>query len=210
MDLIMNWDHTGVNIVPGSRWTMEEKGAKQVECTGVDDKRQIMIVICTIASDIFLPFQVIYRGKTPVCLPRFVFPDNWNVTFTENHWSNEKKTLEYIHKIILTFVEARRDELKLQADHGTLIIYDEFKGQLTDSVHVLLHANHIYVVKVPLNCTDHLQLMDLAVNRSVKEFLCNKFCVWYSKQVEKKLDDNDTSIVDMKMFYHEANWCPLA
>lgn len=28
MDLIMNWDHTGVNIVPGSQWTMEEKGAK--------------------------------------------------------------------------------------------------------------------------------------------------------------------------------------
>ena len=29
MDLIMNWDHTGVNIVPGSQWTMEEKGQNE-------------------------------------------------------------------------------------------------------------------------------------------------------------------------------------
>ena len=46
--------------------------------TGVDDKRQITVVICATASGIFLPFQIIYQGKTPACLPRFVFPDNWN------------------------------------------------------------------------------------------------------------------------------------
>ena len=53
MDLIMNWDHTGVNIVPGSHWTLEGKGAKRVECTGVDDKHQITVVICATASGIF-------------------------------------------------------------------------------------------------------------------------------------------------------------
>ena len=41
--------------------------------------------------------------------------------------------------------------------------------------------------------------MDLTVNRSVKDFLRKKFRVWYSKQVEKKLADNDTSVVDTKM-----------
>ena len=125
-----------------------------MECTSLDDKRQITVVICATASDIFLPFQVIYQDKTPACLPRFVFPDNWNVTFTQNHWSNEDKMQEYIHKVILPFVQAKRKELKLQVDHGALVIYDEFKGQLTDTVHSLLDANHIYVVKVPPNCTD--------------------------------------------------------
>ena len=71
MDLIMNWDHTGVNIVPGSQWTIEEKGAKQVECTSLDDKRQITVVICATASSIFLPFQVIYSCTfAKICLPR--------------------------------------------------------------------------------------------------------------------------------------------
>ena len=199
MDLVLNWDHTGVNIVPGSQWTMAEKGAKRVECAGVDDKRQITIVVCGTASGVFLPFQVIYKGKTPACLPRFVFPADWNVTFTENHWSNEEKTLEYIHKVILPFIQKKRNDLKLPVDHGALVIYDEFRGQLTDAVHLLLDANHIYVVKVPPNCTDRLQPMDLTVNRSIKEFLRRKFRVWYSEEVTRKLAANDTSIVDTKM-----------
>ena len=106
MDLVLNWDHTVVNIVPGSQWTMAEKGSKRVECNGVDDKQQITIVVCGTASGIFLPFQVIYKGKTPACLPRFVFPADSNVTFTQNHWSNEKKTLEDIHKVICPLLKS--------------------------------------------------------------------------------------------------------
>jgi len=38
-DLILNWDHTGINVVPGSQYTMEAKGSKRVEAVGVSDKR---------------------------------------------------------------------------------------------------------------------------------------------------------------------------
>ena len=31
-DLIMNWDHTGINIVLGCQWTMEGKGAQCIDC----------------------------------------------------------------------------------------------------------------------------------------------------------------------------------
>jgi len=40
-ELLINWDQTGINIVPVSRWTMDFEGAKRVEITGIDDKRQI-------------------------------------------------------------------------------------------------------------------------------------------------------------------------
>lgn len=52
-DLIMTWDHTGINIVLGSHWTMEEKGAKHIDCVGLDDKQQITAVICATLSAIF-------------------------------------------------------------------------------------------------------------------------------------------------------------
>jgi TctA family transporter len=29
--LVFNWDHTGISIVPSSQWTMEAKGSKRVE-----------------------------------------------------------------------------------------------------------------------------------------------------------------------------------
>ena len=38
MELVFNWDQTGVSIVPGSMWTMELKGSKRVEITRISDK----------------------------------------------------------------------------------------------------------------------------------------------------------------------------
>ena len=42
----------------------------------------------------FLPIQPICEGKTPECLPRFDFPADFNVTFSNNHWSNTEKSIE--------------------------------------------------------------------------------------------------------------------
>ena len=42
----MNWDHTGINIVPGSAWTMDQKGQQHVKLLTLDDKRQITAVVC--------------------------------------------------------------------------------------------------------------------------------------------------------------------
>ena len=38
-ELVINWDHTGIKIVPVSSWTMEKMGAKRVEIASVNDKR---------------------------------------------------------------------------------------------------------------------------------------------------------------------------
>ena len=46
MELILNWDQTGIKIVPSSTWTMERQGSKRVEAVGVNDKRQITAVFC--------------------------------------------------------------------------------------------------------------------------------------------------------------------
>ena len=68
---------------------MEAKGSKQVEIVGMSDKRQITAIFCGALSGDFLPPQLIYQGKTTACLPRYNFPNDWHVTYTPNHWSNE-------------------------------------------------------------------------------------------------------------------------
>ena len=169
-ELVFNWDHTGINIVPGSQWTMEEKGSKWVEVAGLNVKRQITAVFCASLTGEFLPVQLIYHGKTQACLPRYIFPGDWNVTYTPNHWSNEEKMIEYIQKIILPYVKAKRKHMKLCPTHPAMAIYDEFKDQLTPAVFTLLEENDILDIKVPPNCIDCLQPMDLAVNKAVKDF----------------------------------------
>lgn len=79
-ELIMNWDQTGIKLVPASSYTMEQRGSKRVEMGGAGDKRQITAIFCgTILGD-FLPLQLIYKGKTPRCHPRYNFPADWNIT----------------------------------------------------------------------------------------------------------------------------------
>ena len=133
-DLILNWDHTGINIVPSSTRTMEAKESKRVEAVGLNDKRQITAVFCAALSGEFLPLQLIYQGKTTACLPRFAFPSEWNIMYTPNHWSNEQKTKEYIHKIILPYAEAKRNAHE-RPNQTALVIFDEFKDQVTDDVY---------------------------------------------------------------------------
>ena len=44
-ELIVNWDQTGIKIVPYSKWPMVEHGAKCVEMFGVNDKHDCFLWI---------------------------------------------------------------------------------------------------------------------------------------------------------------------
>ena len=201
MELVFNWDQTGISIVPGSTWTMELKGSKRVEITGISDKRQVTAVFCgTLAGD-FLPPQLIYQGKTSACLPRHKFPNDWHITCTPNHWSNEEKMKEYLKEIFTPYVQQKRQELGLPPNQAALALFDVFKGQQTESITSILEANNIIVVPIPANCTDQLQPMDLSLNKAAKDFMRQKFREWYATEVQKQLDDGATLIspVDLRM-----------
>ena len=185
--LIFNWDQTGINLVPYSSWTMEEKGKKRVGVIGLNDKRQITAVLCGSIDGEFFPVQLIYAGKTKRCHPSYVFPEEWNITHSSNHWSNEDTMVEYIQEVIVPYVESVREGLN-KPEQAALAIFDNFKGQLTEKVLQELEDNNIQSVLVPANCTDRLQPMDLSVNKSIKSFLRSQFSTWYSQEVFKQME----------------------
>ena len=84
------------------------------------------------------------------------FPAGWDITFTENHWSNEETTRRYITNILLPYLDQTKKELKLDADHHALLIFDNFKGQCTENMLTFLDSNNVNVVLIPPNCTDRL------------------------------------------------------
>ena len=104
-ELILNWDQTGIKIVPSNTWTMEEQGSKRVDVAGANDKRQITAVFCGSLVGDFLPVQIIYQGKTPRCHPKYQFPPDWNITHSPKHWSNEETMIEYVEEIIIPYIK---------------------------------------------------------------------------------------------------------
>ena len=88
--LVLNWDETGIMIVPSTSWTVDKRGTKRVEITSLKVKRQITAMFCGTVQGDCLPVQIIYKGTTQRCHPCFKFPPGWLVTHSKNHWSTEQ------------------------------------------------------------------------------------------------------------------------
>ena len=198
-ELVINFDQTGLNIVPTSDWTMEAEGSKRVEVIGKDDKRQLTAVLAGTLDGDFLSSQIIYQGTTPRCLPKYDFPKNWHITYSANHWSNEETMTEYVDNVLNPYIAEKRRSLNLSKDYPALAIFDNFKAQCTSAFLTQLDHNNINVVLVPPNCTDRLQPLDVSVNKAVKNQLRAEFQHWHARQVCQQRREGQKKPIDLKM-----------
>ena len=60
-ELILNWDQTGIKMIPMNSFTMEQEGVQRVEMIGLSNKRQIKAVFCGSILGDFLTIQLIYK-----------------------------------------------------------------------------------------------------------------------------------------------------
>ena len=97
--------------------------------------------------------------------------------------------LEYVENIIAPYIERVRESF--ESNTSALVIMDNFKGQITESVLSLLDQHNIHVCLLPPNTTDRLQPMDISVNKPAKDHLRSQFNEWYTQQVVAQLDGED-------------------
>ena len=184
---------------------MEKVGAKRVKIVGAKDKQQITAVFAGTMSGEFLLPQLIYQGKTPKCLPPLdSIPSDWDITFTENHLANETTVMRYLEKFFSHTFEAKRAELQLSAGYPCLVVFDRFRGQCTPRINSMLKKRYMYIVMVPVICTDRLQSLDISVNKAVKAFLKSQFQDWYTtcicQEIRLRSDEKQPLVpVDLKM-----------
>lgn len=182
--------------------TMAEYASKRVAVSGVEDKRQITATFAVSLAGSFLPVQLVYQGKSTKCHPSVDFPSNWHITHSPNHWCNEGTMISYVQVIIIPYIQETRKNLGLPDSQPALVIFDEFKGQTTQTVLNLLKQNNIEYVFVPPNCTDRLQPLDVSINKPAKDFLRAKFQSWYAEQiVAQKTSDQMCAVqpVDLRL-----------
>ena len=200
-DLVINWVQTGINVVPSSNYTMEERGAGRVDIAGYGDKSMITATFAATLSGKFLPMQILYGGKTNRCHPKHQFPCVFDVYHNPNHWANEECAIRFIKKIILPYVKTTREELS-NSNQTAMVSFDVFKGQTTSAVHNLLEENGIVYVHIPGGFTDKLQPLNVSVNKSAKSYLREKFSTWYAEQVNLQLSGGKQAAkvqVDMRL-----------
>ena len=73
-ELVINWDQTGLNLVPVAPWTMASKGSKCAEVKGLENKRQITSVLCASIVEKFYQFNWFTKGKQTDATHHTTFP----------------------------------------------------------------------------------------------------------------------------------------
>ena len=188
-EMILNWDQTGLNLIPSSSWAMEQRGAQRVEITGLNDKRMITAVFCGTLTGDFLPIQLVYQGKTDRCHPKYNFPEDWHITHSLNRWSTEETMKDYLDHVVFPYINGVRASCDLSHNYPALAIFDNFKGQVTDDILQLLEDHNVHSVRLLANCTNRLQPMDISLNKATKDFIRQKFNDWYSEKVAEQIGD---------------------
>ena len=74
-----------------------------------------------------------------------------------------------------------RGERIRDADQHALLIWNIFRGQKTEAVTSLLQEQKILNDYVPNNMTDYFQVLDLTVNKGVKDFMKQKLNECFAK-----------------------------
>ena len=185
--MILNFDQTPCKYVPVPTTTLLERNPKQVAIKGIDDKRAITATFTITLDGNFLGMQLIYGGKTNQSLPRYQFPKEFSLSVNLKHYNNENESMKLIDEIILPYLMRERERLNRRTQKA-LVIFDVFRGQITDKVLDYFKENNIATVFVPANMTGQLQPLDLTVNGYAKKYCKKKFNEWYMEQITKKLD----------------------
>ena len=101
--MVVNFDETGVTIVPTSNQTLHAQGSKQVPITGVDNKRQVTMVLANTPCGKLVPHQLIYQGKPDKVHTVFSFLKTWHITLTPNHWNSEQTNMDFNNHILVPY-----------------------------------------------------------------------------------------------------------
>ena len=103
-EFVINIDQTPIPYILISKYSVNQKNAKNVPIQGTGDYQQITGTFGGVNEWEFLPIQLIYQGKTNRCQPKFKFPSDFHVTQTGNHWANEATSLDLLSEILIPYV----------------------------------------------------------------------------------------------------------
>jgi hypothetical protein len=204
--LVVNTSQNGIHLVltVGER-TWENKGSKHTQVLGVEDKRQITLVVSSTTNGNLLPGQILFIGTTHRCLPPSrklkCINSGPDLKFNENHWSTLEIMKDFVHKLLLAYLHKQIQQLDLQANQKPVWLIDYWSIHKRKEFLDWIKKKHpnILVVFVPTNCTSELQLVDVIIQRPLKHGFKVNFNKWTTCVIKQQIYNGKEPFIDLKM-----------
>ncbi|CAK5261843.1 unnamed protein product [Mycena citricolor] len=184
--LIINYDQTGMYLLPNNSQTFEQRGSKQVSVVAKDEKRAYTLGIATAADGSILPLEQVWSGSTDRSLPKATadgFAEaksrGFHLTFAASdkrtsHFSTVKTMKELFERIFQVYANnIIKDDPDLDDDQKWIIYYDIYPVHTSKELREWIYSTlpNIILVFVPGNCTGLLQPQDVGIQRVAKHKL---------------------------------------
>jgi len=88
---------------------------QRVKLAGKDEKQQLIDVFGGSMTGHFLLYNLSIKGRHSSAFQKVKFPADWDVTFSENHWSNKQTMTNYLEKVLIPYIKRRDKNCILQA-----------------------------------------------------------------------------------------------
>ncbi|KAE9391638.1 hypothetical protein BT96DRAFT_742201, partial [Gymnopus androsaceus JB14] len=165
-ELRVNTDQTQTVYQPGTKFSWNATGEKQVNIVGKDDKRAFTLVPSISASGDVLPMQAIYSGGTKAsCLSSKAdhYEEAQKLGFllepscTDTYWSTIETMKSLVNKVIAPYFDSKKAELGIRKpeDQSSIWKIDCWSIHKSKEFLAWMKATHpnIIVIFVPGNCT---------------------------------------------------------
>ena len=184
-ELIINWDQTGLNLVPSSSWTMERKVSSVLKSKVFKTSVKCNCCVCCFTAWRFsvYPDHLWWENKSIPSTIHF-FRRLVNLPLT-------KSLVKWRHKGCLhkrsnpTLCWPSSFDVSCQWRSSGIGNFWSFLGPVDTKITQILEENNIQSMLVPPGCTERLQPLDALGNMSVKCFLRleyqNLACQWNSR-----------------------------
>jgi len=142
--------------MPGSQ-TVDKKGKKEVRIrsTGAEKRRFTVVLACT-AAGVMLPPMIIFKGKRE--LKKLKIPRGVVVRVQPKGWNDGTLSKVWLQKVLLRHTKKKR----------ALLVWDTFKGHLTNELESELKNSNVTTAVIPGGCTSKIQPLDVCINKPFK------------------------------------------
>jgi hypothetical protein len=203
--LLINFDQTGMQFVNTGKCSFAAKGSKDIAIIGMEDKRQITVVVGSSANGDMLPLQLIFTGKTNECHPPHTSSTTnarFHLTHSINHWSNQETMDQYVEHVLLPYLKCKIAEHNLPPDSKLIVNLDCWSVHKSAEFRSLIKSKYnksLVLVYVPPNCTSKLQVADVMLQfpfkHHVKQLFNQHVNRWVGEQLQLGVDTINTKVL---------------
>ncbi|EEB97191.1 hypothetical protein MPER_03541 [Moniliophthora perniciosa FA553] len=128
-------DQTGILILMFWKKTYHQKGERQVDIQGMDEKRAYTLCVASTADGDFLPLQQVWGGMTKRVTPakeakgyNEAIAAGFDFTFAQSkkansHYSMLKTMKEWMERILKPYIERYVADHKLPPDQKSILLH---------------------------------------------------------------------------------------